>query len=908
MLEVHLLGEVAVHVDGLRVDPGPSRQRCVLAALAVDIGRVVPVERMVDRVWGEDPPTKARAVLATYISRLRRVLAGARAAEVIRRSGGYLLAVEELSVDLHRFRALNARSREADDAVAVPLLTEALGLWRGEALTGLNGEWVAAERDRLGRERLAAAHQLVDARLRLGQGEELVTELATRVEEHPLDERVAGQYLLALHHAGRTADALEHYRRLRERLVEELGVDPGAALRDLHRRILDEPAPSSAAVSTAKAVVVPRQLPAAPGAFAGRSEDVERLDAALTPSVTTVATAAVVGTGGIGKTWLALTWAHRNLDDFPDGQLFVDLRGFSPDGAPMDPAVALCGFLNALGVSSEQIPVDTHARSALFRSLVADKRVLIVLDNAANTDQVIPLLPGSSTCTALITSRNHLQALVTGRAARHVSLDMLTESEAHALLTARLGPARVGAEPTAVRELVRLCGGLPLALGVIASRAAMRPQLPLATLTAELRDFGFGMLGDADPTACLPTVLSWSHHALPPEQATAFALLAAAPGPDIGLPAAASLTGLAPADTRAALHGLEQASLVEQDAHGRYRMHDLIRQYAAALPVPDADAAQRRVIGYYVHTADIAARLVHPHASRRSPAPAEPGCVPERPDSQQQAWAWFRREQACALAAQRVAADRGDHLTAYLLMFALYPFHHMSADFTSHVTACRIALSGVRHLQDPVLHCNVHRFLGEALCSAGQHDEGVRYLNTALHRAQSLDQPAYLSKTHFAFALAWMHQGRYAEALRSAGHALRSVTAPDSPLWTAKIRTVAANSAVRLGRHELATAHCLAALPVQREHGDRDGEVNSVFVLGLIALGTGDPRNAATHFRAALELSHQQTNTYLQADLLDRLAEALYDLGEHQEAHDRRRAASALYRLQGRNQEAARVQ
>ncbi|MFD7658725.1 BTAD domain-containing putative transcriptional regulator, partial [Actinosynnema sp. NPDC059797] len=230
MLDVRVLGEVTVHVHGHRVDLGPARQRCVWAALAVDVGRVVPVERLVERVWGEHPPPKARTALLSYVSRLRRVLPGAPTAVVVRRSGGYLLAVEESAVDLHRFRTLSARAGRAGDADAVRLLTEALALWRGEALTGPGGEWATAERDRLGRERLAAQHDLVDARLRLGQGEELVDELAARQEEHPLDERVAGQLLLALHRAGRTADALEHHRRLRERLVEELGADPAPAL------------------------------------------------------------------------------------------------------------------------------------------------------------------------------------------------------------------------------------------------------------------------------------------------------------------------------------------------------------------------------------------------------------------------------------------------------------------------------------------------------------------------------------------------------------------------------------------------------------------------------------------------------------------------------------------------------
>ncbi|WP_237774275.1 ATP-binding protein [Actinosynnema sp. ALI-1.44] len=412
--------------------------------------------------------------------------------------------------------------------------------------------------------------------------------------------------------------------------------------------------------------VVPRQLPLPVSAFVGRVTELDVLDDSLTVPAPMVV---IGGAGGIGKTSLALHWAHRNADRFPDGHLFVDLHGFSPDSRPLNPQSAVRGFLTALGVSPERVPADADAQAALYRSEIAGKRMLILLDNAASTDQVVPLLPGTTTCCVLVTSRNKLAALIDRYGARHLQLDTLHPDEAHALLTRRLGSARVAAEPHATGDLIRLCGYYPFALAIMARHAHTRPHIPLSEFVAELGDLGLAALDNEDPTASLPTVLSWSLRGLSTEQHTVFALLSITPGVDIGLPAAASLTGLPVQRTRDTLRVLEDASLLDRHAHGRYAMHDLIRDYAtaAARRMDDRtrDAALRRVVDFYIHTALAGLRFLAPAHARqiRLEPPAAGTHLHPIPDAEA-ALAWFNTEHLNLLAAdllERVLATIGPH-------------------------------------------------------------------------------------------------------------------------------------------------------------------------------------------------------------------------------------------------------
>ncbi|MDX3187301.1 BTAD domain-containing putative transcriptional regulator [Streptomyces sp. MN03-5084-2B] len=479
-VELRVLGPVELRVDDRLVEVGHARQRCVLAVLLVEANRVVTVEQLLDRVWSERLPHKARQVASNYVSRLRHVLAGEVA--IVRQGGGYVLQVDPEAVDLHRFRLLVKRARERSGARALRLLEEAARLWQGEVFDGLDTPWIAAVRESLARERFAADLDRVDLALAQGRHAALCAELAERAAAHPLDERVVRQLMLALYRNGRQAEALLRFESIRARLADEVGADPSRELRDLHRRILN----ADPALAHVAAPDVPRQLPAPP-VFTGRTAELALLDRTLTATPGTVRIAAIGGAGGIGKTWLALAWAHRRLDRFADGQLFVDLHGSDPAERPVAPGTALFGFLTALGVTPDRIPADPDARAALYRSLVAGRGMLVVLDNAATADQVIPLLPGGPACTVLVTGRTRLAPLVDRHGARPLQLDVLSRAEARALLSGRLGADRVAAEPDAVDELVEVCGGYPPALSVTARHAAARPGSSLAEVAADVR-------------------------------------------------------------------------------------------------------------------------------------------------------------------------------------------------------------------------------------------------------------------------------------------------------------------------------------------------------------------------------------------------------------------------------------
>ncbi|ONI89655.1 hypothetical protein ALI144C_04455 [Actinosynnema sp. ALI-1.44] len=659
---------------------------------------------------------------------------------------------------------------------------------------------------------------------------------------------------------------------------------------------------------------VPRQLPAPPGAFVGRRRELEALSAAVDGAAVvhgTVVVSAIGGGGGVGKTWLTLHWAHQHLADFPDGQLFADLRGFSPDSEPVPASAVVRRFLDGLGVEPARVPVDPQAQIALYRSLVAGKRMLIVLDNAVDAEQVVPLLPGGDSCTVVVTSRKTLTGLIARHSAHHLPLDMLSADEAHALLGTRVGADRVTAEPAAVRELVELCGGLPLALGIIAGRANTHPRIPLAEFAAELREIGLGALEDEDPGASLPAALSWSYRALSADQQMMFGLLAVAPGADITLPAAASLIGHP--EARKLVLELEKASLLNRVGRGRYAMHDLIRRYATDIadhqvPKEAREQALRRVVDFYLHTAHAADLLLDPHRPPVELDPRAPGCLPEPLSGHAAALAWFDAEHSALLAAQHAATTHRWHRAVWHLAWTMGTYHDRRGRGHDRLAVWQSGLAAADRLADPAAQIRAHRVLGYACAEVGRHNESIEHLRQSLALAEGHRDHTNQAHTHRLLARAWGQRGDNRQAREHAAHALDLYRTLDNPVWEAEALNEMGWHAARLGEYEQARDHCRDALSLHRRHDNPDGESYAQDSLGYIAHHTGRYREAVEHYQLALTLLRQLGYTYEVANTLDGLGDSHLALGEHDQARVTWREAQELYRAQQRHDEADRLQ
>jgi DNA-binding SARP family transcriptional activator/tetratricopeptide (TPR) repeat protein len=928
-VEIRLLGPVEVWVGGQAVPAGPPQQRTVLAALAVDADRAVPVERVIDRVWAEDPPAAARAAVAVRVSGIRRQLAEAASAEVgragpavrrgpaggsdlltrtrsegrwvARRSDGYVLRVDPDRVDLLRFRRLvaDARRGERSDAERVGLLGEALGLWRGVPLAGLAGEWAARQRDSWRLERVGAVLEWGRAALRLGQHAEVIAVARELVEEYPHNEALAVVLGWALAADGRRDEAAEHCASTSHRLRTELGTDPGPALRQLHHAVLNNgplpalpPPPAPAATPPA----VPAQLPADVPGFAGRAEQLAHLDTLLTAAATAAPTAVVItavsGTAGVGKTALAVRCAHRVADRFPDGQLYVNLRGFDPGGQIMEAATAVRGFLDTLGVPAERIPADPDAQAALYRSLLAGKRMLVVLDNARDAEHARPLLPGTPTALAVVTSRNQLAGLVAAAGAHPVSLDLLSAEEARELLARRIGPGRVAAEPRAVEEIITACARLPLALALVAARAATHATFPLTALVAELATVGdrTGRLDTGDVLTQVQAVFSWSYTTLTPPAARLFRLLGLHPGPDTSAAAAASLTGAPLTDTHASLAELTRAGLLTEHAPGRYGFHDLLRGYATdRAHTEDSEderaAAMVRLLDHYTHTAHTADRHLYP---ARDPIvvpliPPAPGATPEQPGDHDSALGWLDAEWPVLLAAQRRAAGTGRDTHTWQLAWALDTVLYRRGRWQERSGAWQAALPAAGRLPHPAA-AYTHRSLGQAAAMLGNQERAHTHLHHALHLYTEAGDPVGQAHTHHALSLLWERRDRPEQALdhaqeactlyQAAGHRPGHAHALNSVGWYHAL----------LGDHTAALTYCQQALTLLEQLGDRDGQAHTWDSLGYAHHHLSHHTHAADSYTHALTLYRDLGNRYGEATTLTRLGDTHHAAGRPEAA------------------------
>jgi DNA-binding SARP family transcriptional activator len=876
-VELRVLGPVEVWARGERVPLGGPRATKLLAALALEAGRAVPLARLVDVLWDEDPPATASRQARNTAGALRRVLG-----DVLVTDGpGYRLAAGGLRIDAEVFADRLVLARDAvavgETAKAASELRDALGLWRGPALAGLDSRVLGSAALELDEHRLATLEECLGLELDLGLHRELVAELSAAVAEHPLRERFSSLLMLALHRGGRSGEALVVYQRFRARLAEELGLDPSPELRRLESAILR--ADPSLQPAGSLVAVVPRQLPADTPVFAGRASVLESLP--RTGVIT------IDGPPGVGKTTLAVRFAHRVAGQFPDGQLYADLRGFDPAAAPLPPAAVLARFLRALG--ADPVPADLDEQAALYRTLLADKRVLIVLDNAAGADQVRPLLPASGL--VVVTSRNRLSGLVAGHGAHRITLDLLTSAESVELLRQILGPQRIDREPDAVAVLIERAARLPLALRILGERAHRLVSAPLAELVAELgaERARLDALDTGDGSATnVRAVFSHSYRALDAPVARMFRLLALAPGRDIAVSAAAALTGQSTSDTRAQLDTLTAASLLSEPSPGRFTMHDLLRDYAREL-VADAEALAR-VLDFYLHTAYNANLRL---ARLRWPLQLTPTAVtPLTFDDHQRALAWCDAERENLLAATESAAAAGFDRHAWQLPCLLWEYYYLRKHWADWVGTHEIGLAAARHLGDRSAEARVLNGLGAALGDQGLVPAARSHYEDSLRAARAAGDDYTEAVALHNLGIVHRTLGEHRDALRYFGEALDIDQRVGEPNGEAIVLSAMAGCYLALGQHTEALDHYRRAL---RLHPSARAEAQARHGIGECHHDLGRHAEALESYRDALALREAADDLWGTATTLTSLGRLYRDTGDVSLARDCWRQAHSLF-------------
>jgi DNA-binding SARP family transcriptional activator/Tfp pilus assembly protein PilF len=848
-----------------------GQQRVVLAMLLANAGSAVSTEALADEIWGGSPPPGALGTVQGYVFRLRRLIGGGPTGPLRTRDHGYELALAKGDLDAWRFDQLVALGRRelADGRpdTAASQLTEALELWRGPALADVAaGPAVAAEMARLEHARADAQEEHLEALLSCGRDTEVATHARRLVRTHPLRERFWEQLVLALFRCGHRQEALEAYQRARRILLAELGLEPGERLISLQRQVLDG--------GTAPAgTTVPAQLPPDVPGFTGRGAELGRLDAMLASGDPVVITT-VGGTAGIGKTALVLHWAHRNRDRFPDGQLFADLRGFSA-GPPLRPIEVLARFLRTLGAAPDTLPVDEAEAAALFRSLVADRHMLVLLDNAHDAAQVRPLLPASPGTQVVITSRDRLIDLVAMDGAVALTLDVLTAAEAHAPLVRLLGTERADAEPAAVTELAQLCGFLPLALRIASAHVIVRPHASIREYVDRLRTDRLGVL--QLPESGIRAAFDVSYAALAPRAARLFGLLGLLPGQDATLPAIAALAGLPLRDTESLVDILCRAHLLDEPVPGRYRMHDLVCHYAGELTDPaEARAAMDRLTGHYLRHADAAACRLYPQLLR---LPSEVDGV-DLP-SEQEASAWLDAERANLVA----TVLHGPQQTAWRLADVLRGYFYLRMHTVDWLVVATAGLAAARADEEPAAQAAAHISLASLHWAQSRFTAAVEHYTEALGHAE---RAGWIEGQAAALGNLGAVYGNRGELATAAEYHTRALTIDRQVGWLAGQAIRLTNIGIlnsALGHLNLAAEQFAEALDLHRQTGSRSGEARTLANLGAVRHTMGQLTDARTTLTDALALQREIGDRNTEADTLQVLALVHRDLDHLDEAH-----------------------
>jgi DNA-binding SARP family transcriptional activator len=919
-LRLAVLGPVTAWRDGVRIGLGPPRQRAVLGLLALMPNVAVHRQTIIDGLWGDDLPATAVHLVQVYVNRLRRLLG---AGHLLTSAGtSYELAAAGGQLDLMVFEEHAGRATRAHAAGEVSQACEAyaraLDAWRADPLADIEilhaHPVVVALRQR----RSDLVIRYAEAATAAGRHEEILPRLRELAAAEPLNERAHAALMLALVGDGQQAAALGLFDDLRRRLDDQLGVRPGAELADAQQRVLRQDVPHRPGSRMADGGLsrgawlppgggspAPRQLPAAVPDFAGRAAEFAALTAALgddgagkrAPIMT------ITGVAGVGKTTLAVHWAHQVAPHFPDGQLYVNLRGFDPSGAPVAAADAVRGFLAALSVPAELIPSSADAQAGLYRSLLAGRRMLVVLDNARDPAQVRPLLPGSAGCMVVVTGRTWLAGLVAAEGACQLNLDVLGAAEAAELMAGRLGRQRTAAEAEALAELIACCAGLPAALVIVAARAIAQPNLPLSSLAAELRAARnrLDALTTGDSATDVRSVFSWSYVSLSAPAARLFRLLGLHPGPDFSAGAAASLAGVPLPAAGRTLRELVSARLVDEPVAGRFALHDLLREYAAEraqLTGTEASrrAALQRMLDHYLHTALAAATCLEPQEARLTPARSVRGAVVGRFADRREAADWFQAERLALLASITLAGDLRFDRHACQLPPALTSVLAQSARWQELATVGTVALAAAQRTGHREAEAFALRSLGGASAWLGRYDEAHAMLQRCLDLFTELGIVDGQGRAHLNLAGLLHLMDDDERALRHSHRARELFELADQQQagLAAALNTVGWFEAC-LGDREAGLAYCQQGLALAQEIDHRWITAATLDSLGYVRHLLGQHQAAVSYYQQAAAMYAEVGAAWYRADVLINLGDTHETAGNRQAAREVWREALEFY-------------
>ncbi|MEU5860206.1 BTAD domain-containing putative transcriptional regulator [Nonomuraea sp. NPDC047529] len=913
-LRFAVLGPVRAWREGQELDLGTPLQRSILGMLLLREGRAVTPAEMIDAVWGEDAPPRALGALRTYVSRLRTVLEPDRPArsrpELLTSIGrGYALRLPNDALDLTRFERGIAEAESARKSGRLSAAAEgmraALTLFEGEPLAGAVGPYAEHQRDRLAERRVSVIETLMDLDLELGDHAAVVSELIALTAEHPLRERLRAQLMLAYYRCGRQGDALNVFTETREALIDELGIEPGTELTTLHQRILaadpalaltprpsadEQAADEHEAEEEPPALELPRpaQLPAAVNDFTGRKEVAVRVHTLLSSqsSAEGVPVVALCGIGGVGKTTLAVHVAHTADDLFPDGQLYADLRGHSDEVTA--PESALGGFLRALGVPPDVIPDGLAERSALYRSLLSDRRILVLLDNARDADQVSPLLPGSPGCATIVTSRAKLADLP---AARLIDLDVMEPDEALSLFSTVAGPERVAAEHGAAMDVVAACGFLPLAVRIVAARLAARPSWTVASLVPRLADEQRRLDELRVGNLAVEATFALGYGQLEPAQARAFRLLSLPKGPDISIGAAAAVLAMTMYEAEELLESLVDMSLLEATAPGRYRFHDLLRLFARRVldkteRPEDKSLALRRLLGFYLASS----RSAHQLAYEGSMIPDNLAVVGSGLTftSVDEAVAWLISEGDSLFAAINQAATAsptGEQLLpAADMLVAMEPLLEAGTHTREFDQGTRAVLAAALSLDDEASELRSRYVLGRVLFASNRLSESETHFRRVYDLSDARHEKIVTGEVLNALAVVVGRQRRHTEALSLFDAASRYYRENGVPAGEALVLSYSARDHLGLGHADDAIAAAEKGLAIFTEIGSGAGTARARYHLGIVLSRVGRLTEAVHHHAECLAFFRSSKQRVWEQRVCSRLAETFIAAGRYPDA------------------------